>query len=150
MAKIVYRQMPAPRELSQQIPAPGQKLGCKIPRVRANFWCKFPGVRREVWLWMKSIPVLRVLQGCLTGIAHTLYRVIMVITARPVSDCLHWHQCTDIWLTLLLFWWSFANGCLKPSFPSCHRFHFCGMKCNISSYYMTMWNTASQTANSEI
>ena len=43
MAKIVYRQMPAPRELSQQIP-PREKLGCKSPRVGANFWCKSPGV----------------------------------------------------------------------------------------------------------
>ena len=46
MAKIVYRQMPTPRELSQQIPAQGQNLGFKSPRVRANFWCKSPGVRR--------------------------------------------------------------------------------------------------------
>ena len=38
--------MPAPRELSQQIPAPWKKLGCKSPRVGANFWCKFPRVRR--------------------------------------------------------------------------------------------------------
>ena len=45
MAKIVQRQMPAPRKLSQQIPASGQKLGCKSPRVGANFWCKSPGVR---------------------------------------------------------------------------------------------------------
>ena len=45
IANIVYRQMPAPQELSQQIPAPRQKLGCKSPRVGANFWCKSPGVR---------------------------------------------------------------------------------------------------------
>ena len=38
------RQMPAPQELSQQIPAPWQKLGCKNPRVGANFWCKSPGL----------------------------------------------------------------------------------------------------------
>ena len=44
MANIVYRQMPAPRELPQQISAPEQKLGCKSPRVGANFWCKSPGV----------------------------------------------------------------------------------------------------------
>ena len=49
MSKIVYRQMPAPRELSQQIPAPPeQKLGCKSPRVGANVWCKSPGVRGEM------------------------------------------------------------------------------------------------------
>ena len=45
MAKIVYRQMPAPWELSQQIPAPWQNLGFKSSRVGANFLCKFPGVR---------------------------------------------------------------------------------------------------------
>ena len=45
MAKIVYGQMPAPRELSQQIPARGQNLGCKSPKVGANFWYKSPGVR---------------------------------------------------------------------------------------------------------
>ena len=39
MAKIVYRQMPAPRELSKQIPPSG-----KSPRVMAKFWCKSPGV----------------------------------------------------------------------------------------------------------
>ena len=43
MAKIFYRQMPAPRELSQQIPTPGQKLGCKSPRVGTKFWCESPG-----------------------------------------------------------------------------------------------------------
>ena len=37
MAKIVYRQMPTPRDLPQQIPTPGQKLGCKSPGVGANF-----------------------------------------------------------------------------------------------------------------
>ena len=37
--------MPAPRELSQQIAAPpGQKPGCKSPRVGANFGAN-PGVR---------------------------------------------------------------------------------------------------------
>ena len=45
MAKIVYRQMPAPWKLPQQMPAPRQKLECKSPRVGANFWCKSPGVR---------------------------------------------------------------------------------------------------------
>ena len=37
MANIVYRQMLAPRELSQQIPAPGQKLECKSPRLGQIF-----------------------------------------------------------------------------------------------------------------
>ena len=48
MAKIAYRQMAAPRELSQQIPTPGQKLRCKSPRVGANFWCKSGGARGVV------------------------------------------------------------------------------------------------------
>ena len=42
MANIVYRQMLAPQELSQQIPAP--KPGSKSPRVGETFWCKSPEV----------------------------------------------------------------------------------------------------------
>ena len=52
MAKIVYRQMPAPRDLPQTIPR--QKLGCKSSRVGANFRSKSPGVRGG-WLWQKLI-----------------------------------------------------------------------------------------------
>ena len=44
MAKIVYIQMPAPRELSQQIPGPRAKARMQKPQVGANFWCKSPGV----------------------------------------------------------------------------------------------------------
>ena len=45
MANIIYRQMPDPQDLPQQIPpSPGQKLGCKSPRVGANFLCKSLGV----------------------------------------------------------------------------------------------------------
>ena len=51
--------MPAPQELSQQIPAPGQKLGCKSLRVGTNVGCKSLEVRGGgVWLWMKLIPAL--------------------------------------------------------------------------------------------
>ena len=70
MAKIVYRQMPDPRELSQQIPTPGQKLGCKGPRVGANCWCKSPGVRGGVvmdeidtCIMYQSIPSLTIPSG---------------------------------------------------------------------------------------
>ena len=46
MAEIVYRQMPTPRDLPKKNPRPpGEKLGCKSPRVGANFQCKSPGVR---------------------------------------------------------------------------------------------------------
>ena len=48
MANIVYRQMPTPRELPQQIPTPEQKLGCKSHRVGVNVWCKSPGVCGEM------------------------------------------------------------------------------------------------------
>ena len=55
MAEIVYRQMPAPRDIPQKIPAPGQKLGCKSPRVGESFQCKSPGVRGGGWSWQKLI-----------------------------------------------------------------------------------------------
>ena len=57
MAKIVYRQMPARRELPQQITAPGQKLGCKSPRVGANFGANPRGCAGG-WLWQKSTAAL--------------------------------------------------------------------------------------------
>ena len=56
MAKIVYRQMSAPRELSQQIPPAKGRM--QKPQGGANFWCKSPGVRGRGWLWMKLIPAL--------------------------------------------------------------------------------------------
>ena len=38
MAKIVYRQMPAPRELSQQIPAPWAKARMQKPQGGGKFF----------------------------------------------------------------------------------------------------------------
>ena len=46
MANIVYREMPAPRELPQQIPAPGQKLGCKNPQGGGKFLVQILGGAR--------------------------------------------------------------------------------------------------------
>ena len=45
MAKIVYRQMPAPQELLQQMPSPRAKARTQKPQGGDNFWCKSPGVR---------------------------------------------------------------------------------------------------------
>ena len=45
MAKIVYRQMPPLGSYPKKSKPPGQKLGCKSPRVGANFWCKSSRVR---------------------------------------------------------------------------------------------------------
>ena len=45
MAKIVYRQMPAPRDLPQQIPAPGAKIRMQKPRSGGKFSVQIPGVR---------------------------------------------------------------------------------------------------------
>ena len=45
MAKIVYRQMPAPWELSQQIPAPRAKARMQKPQGGGKFLVQIPGVR---------------------------------------------------------------------------------------------------------
>ena len=74
MAKIVYRQMPAPRELSQQIPAPGQKLVCKSPRVGANFWCKSSGVR-GVWMKLISAWPYQIFNNAVPFLECSLYSV---------------------------------------------------------------------------
>ena len=66
VAKTVYRQMPANRDLSQQIPDPGQKLGPKSPRAGTNFKCKSTGVHGEGMVTAKidSCIILRNQVGC--------------------------------------------------------------------------------------
>ena len=46
MAKIVYRQMPAPRELSQQIPPPRAKARMQKPQGGGKFLVQIPGGAR--------------------------------------------------------------------------------------------------------
>ena len=46
MAKIVYRQVPAPRELSQQIAAPRAKGRMKKPQDGGRFLVQIPGGAR--------------------------------------------------------------------------------------------------------
>ena len=62
MAKIVYRQMPAPRELPQQMPAPWTKARIQKPQCGGKFLVQIPGGMRRGggggWLWMKLIPAL--------------------------------------------------------------------------------------------
>ena len=58
MAKIVYRQMPAPQELSQQIPALRAKAGMQKPQDGDKVLVQITGGARGGWLWMKSIPAL--------------------------------------------------------------------------------------------
>ena len=45
MANIVYRQMPAPQELLQQIPAPRAKAWMQKPQGGGKFLVQVPGVR---------------------------------------------------------------------------------------------------------
>ena len=55
MANIVYRQMPAPWMLPQQIPAPRAKAWMQKPQSGGEFLVQIPGSAR---LWMKLIPTL--------------------------------------------------------------------------------------------
>ena len=56
MAKIVYRQMPAPRELPQQMPAPRAKARVQKPQGGGRFLVQNPRGCAGGWLWMKLIP----------------------------------------------------------------------------------------------
>ena len=56
MAKIVYRQMPAPGELSQQIPTPRAKSRMQKPQGGGKFLVQIPRGAWGGWLWMKLIP----------------------------------------------------------------------------------------------
>ena len=59
MEKIVYRQMPAPRELSQQVP-PRAKARMQKLQGGGKFLVQIHGVVRGGggWLWMQLIPAL--------------------------------------------------------------------------------------------
>ena len=57
MAEIVYRQMPIPWELSQQIPAPWAKARMQKPQGGGKVLVQIPGVCvGGEWLRMKLIP----------------------------------------------------------------------------------------------
>ena len=56
-SKIVYRQMPAPRELPQQIPAPRAKGRMQKPQGGQIFGANPRGCA-EGWLWQKLIAAL--------------------------------------------------------------------------------------------
>ena len=58
MAKIVYRHMPAPRELSQQIPAHRAKARMQQLQGGGKFLVQIPRGCTGGWLWMKLIPAL--------------------------------------------------------------------------------------------
>ena len=47
MANIVYRQMPIPRELPQQIPSPWAKAWMQKPQGEGKFLVQNPGGARE-------------------------------------------------------------------------------------------------------
>ena len=84
MAKIVYIQMPSIGSYPNQSPPPGQKLGCKSPRVGADFWCKSSGVRGgEGWLWMKLIPALNCQMRNL-GENQNLFQILFIKVKRDV------------------------------------------------------------------
>ena len=58
MAKIIYRQMLTPRELTQQIPAlPGKAMMQKLQGA-GKFLVQIPGGGGGASLWMKLIPAL--------------------------------------------------------------------------------------------
>ena len=56
MAKIVYEQMPVPRELPQQMPASRAKARMQKPQGGGKFLVQIPGGARGGLLWMKLIP----------------------------------------------------------------------------------------------
>ena len=113
MAKIVYRQMPAP----------GQKLWCKSPRVGANFWCRSPGVcGGGVWLWMKLIPALSAWQPFVyfAVVASSLYRVVASSLYRVVASSLY-----RVGFPGRFPYFCKGEGTLKPTFLPSHEFFLC-------------------------
>ena len=59
MAEIVYRQMPAPRDIPQKMPAPRAKIRMQKPQSGGEFSVQIPGgARGGGWSWQKLITAL--------------------------------------------------------------------------------------------
>ena len=55
MAEIVYRQMPAPRDIPQKIPAPRAKIRMQKPQSGGEFSVQIPGGARGGGMVMAKI-----------------------------------------------------------------------------------------------
>ena len=75
MANIVYRQMPAPRELPQQIPTPRAKVYMQKPQGGGKFLVQIPGVRAGGGVVMDEIDT-RVTGTDFNHLAHLRMRVL--------------------------------------------------------------------------
>ena len=64
MAEIVKRQMPAPRDIPQKIPAPRAKIRMQKPQSGGEFSVQIPGGARGGWSWQKLITALRPTPEC--------------------------------------------------------------------------------------
>ena len=62
MAEIVYRQMPAPRDIPQKIPAPRAKIRMQKPQSGGEFSVQIPGGARGGGMVMAKI------DNCITAV----------------------------------------------------------------------------------
>ena len=60
MAEIVYRQMPAPRDIPQKMPAHRAKIRMQKPQSGGEFSVQIPGGAWGGWSWQKLITALAV------------------------------------------------------------------------------------------
>ena len=90
MAKIVYRQMPAPRELPQQIPTPWAKGKIQKPQGGGKFWYKSPEVRGgTVMAKIDSYINRRHLLPAIAFIPNTKKSEMLTYSKSPIYRVLH-------------------------------------------------------------
>ena len=104
MAKIVCRQMPAPRELSQQIPTPGPKARTRKPQGGGNFFMQIPGVHGGM--------VMDEIDTCITFVHLTSLTFASFLCTSKIKEAL------QVALT------SFTR-----TFPQRELLQFCGKAC---------------------
>ena len=101
MARIIYRQMTVPRELPQQPPPPGQKLGYKSPRMRANFWCKSTGVLGGMVMAKSDNCIIGRPLGIFYSMSKPLEMSFQLFVARfPLSCDLYAFSATTVFIVL--------------------------------------------------
>ena len=108
MAKINYRQMPAPRELSQQIPALRAKARMQKPQGGGNFWCKSLGVVGGGGEVMDGIDtcIIRTLNGPknLLKLANVqnIGLILLGTEVHGTKKFVQTRECSNYWVTCIM------------------------------------------------
>ena len=105
MAEIVYRQMPAPRDIPQKMPAPRAKIRMQKPQSGGEFSVQIPGGARGGMVMAK-------IDNCITDCVKSFHNFGVQITEiwQIVSFfIMKWSTMTSRILLFSILWWHWGK-----------------------------------------